>query len=103
LELLFSPDYQITLINCEIVKGSLPGVSPQRLKPHVTREARGDTVVAKLSRFDADLQPGIYQLKENAVMRICKIKLPEWAISDETLIFLEPIELEIVSFEKITI
>lgn len=73
---LFSPNYFITLIDCQV---------------------KNDILIANLSRFDANLEPGKYPIKENAIASVCGIRLPEWAISNETLIFLEPIELEIVN------
>lgn len=71
---LFSPNYQILLVDCEL---------------------KDDLVLAKIAQFEANLNPGSYILRENAVTPVCKILLPDWAIADETLIFLEQIELEI--------
>lgn len=50
-----------------------------------------------MSRFERNLKPDKYQVKENAISAVCGIWLPEWATSSEPLIFLQPVELEIAN------
>ena len=80
---LYCDRHRISLIDCEV---------------------KQDKVIARLAWFAPVLTPGTYQLKSNAITSICQIELPDWAISDsdEPLIFLEPIELEIVNAQQQT-
>lgn len=77
---LFSANYSIVLIDC-----------------HLDLDSR--TITANISRLN-EAEADRYSIKENAITTVCDILLPQWAISDEPLIFLEPVELEIVNVKS---